>query len=554
VWRYYQSFKKYARFLEHNFCFVIGADFEFHRPLIEHLSYNLDENHPFHGTRQAAMNFQFVGRQAELDLLGRAWNRQAAQLLVLAGRHQVGKTALMMEWLRQNQPRAVYWIPPATSPVEQLRSFSQTLYRFMHPEAQVPDVFTYYSWEEAFEEIALLAQDQRLALLIDEFPTLLKANPSLASELQIAWDLRLSRSNLLICLAGADRGIIWRDILSYRAPIFGRASFYIELKPFYYGESHSFFPEQSAVNRMAVYAFTGGLPAYWNRIKPYKTIPKIIADNFLDPASTFLMDTDRLLKNFRSKPGSLDRVLGALAHGVQTLEEIIRVTRLSSARKYLRLLIDAGFVERKYSLAQFIPTHKKRYQLTDPALRFYFRFLTGREVQIASGDGEQVLAEIIREFPGFIGQFTWKELCREWMIRAGAVGRLPAFPGEVGSAWNDQAEVDLAGVDMLGKVIFLGECRWDTELAGQEVLTALVSKKGPLLIPTNGNWKVIFLGFSRSGWTRQALAYQDEINRQPLSGSNWSTIGIQLLDLDQVDQGINEMTKRPTNFQGEIEF
>ena len=500
------------------------------------------------------MNFRFVGRQTELDLLDRVWSRQAAQFLVLAGRRQVGKTALLKEWLRQNQPRALYWVSPATSLVGQLRSFSQALYQFMHPDARVPDGFTYYSWKDAFEELALLAQDQRLALLIDEFPALLKANPSLASELQIAWDHRLSRSNLFLCLAGADRSIILRDILSYRAPLYGRASFNIELKPFYFGESRSFFPEQSADDRMSFYSFAGGIPAYWNRLAHFKTIPEMIAGEFLDLRSSFQVDVRRLLKDFRASPGNLDKVLNALAHNAQTIEEIAQITGLSSARKYLRLLIDAGFVEQGRSLLVFGSTRDKRYQLTDPVLRSYFRFLTGRPTQMAPSEREKVLAEIVRGLPDFIGQFTWKEICREWMIRAGAVGRLPAFPSEVGSAWNDQAEVGVAGVDMLDKIIFLGECRWDTELAGQEVLTELVSKKAALLIPKNGNWKVIFLGFSRKGWTHQALSYQDEISRHPPSGSNWSTIGMHLLDLDQVDQGLDEMTNRPPGLQGEIEF
>lgn len=500
------------------------------------------------------MNFRFIGRQAELDSLDRAWNRQTAQFLLLAGRQQVGKTALLMEWLRQNQPRALYWVAPAISPVEQLRSFSQAIYHFSHPETQVPDGFAYYSWKDAFDELALLAQDQRLALLIDDFPVLLKANPSLASELQIVWDHQLSRSNLFFCLAGSDRSIILHDILSYRAPLYGRASLKIELKPFYFGESHSFFSEQSAVNRMAIYSFVEGLPAYWNRLAYFKTISEMITGEFLDLSNPFQTDTRRLLKNFRARPGNLDCVLGALAHGAQTIDEIARVTSLSSARKYLRLLIDAGFVEQRRSLIHFGSTRDKRYQLTDPALRFYFRFLTGRAVQIASGEREQVLAEILRKLPDFIGQFTWKELCQEWMIRAGALGRLPVSPGEVGSAWNDRAEVDVAGLDVLEKFIFLGECRWDTELAGQDVLAELVAKKAPLLIPKNGNWKVIFLGFSRRGWTHQALSYQDEISRHPPSGSNWSTLGMHLLDLDQVDQGLDEMTNRPSGLQGEIEF
>lgn len=53
-----------------------------------------------------------------------------------------------------------------------------------------------------------------------------------------------------------------------------------------------------------------------------------------------------------------------------------------------------------------------------------------------------------------------------------------------------------------------------------------------------GNWRVFFLGFSRSGWTSGALAYQDTVNRQPAVGANWVSAGLRLLTLDDVDNDL----------------
>lgn len=500
------------------------------------------------------MDFRFFGRQPELECLEGAWNRNTAQFLILTGRRGVGKTTLLMEWMLRYKRRALYWPAPAVLPAAQLRAFSQALHNIFHPDGPATEEFTYTSWKQAFKELASLAQNQRFALLIDDFPVLLKANPSLASELQHTWDHELSRADLLLCLAGADRKLILREVFSYQAPLYGRASARIDLKPFFFGQTHSFFPEQSALNRVSIYALVGGLPASWNRLAQQKTVPEMIAGEFLDPESLALADLHRLLKDFRTRPGQLDAVLGALARGAETHAEIFQITGLSNPRKYLRILLDAGFVERIFSLTSFKSTREKRYQLTDPAFRFYFRFLAGQETRIASGKQAQVLGEILKALPDFIGQFTWKELCWEWLVRAGATDRLPAFPGEVGSIWDDQVEVDVAGIDVLGKVIFLSECRWNTEPLDQEILAELVTTKAPRLIPANGNWRVVFLGFARGGWTSQALAYRDEINREPPTGNNWSTLGMDLLDLDQVDQGLDETTNRRQDLQGEIVF
>lgn len=76
------------------------------------------------------MEFRFFGRQPELECLERAWNRNSAQFLILTGRRGVGKTTLLMEWMRQYKRRALYWPAPAILPAAQLRAFSQALHNF----------------------------------------------------------------------------------------------------------------------------------------------------------------------------------------------------------------------------------------------------------------------------------------------------------------------------------------------------------------------------------------------------------------------------------------
>lgn len=500
------------------------------------------------------MRPEFIGRQQELKRLDDLWNRDTAQFLVLYGRRRVGKTALLVEWIRRSGNRALYWVASPTSAAAQLRAFSQAIYGFSNPDSETPEHFTYASWKQAFEVVTRLAEEQRLALFIDEFTFLLEVNPGIAGELQNLWDHRMSKTNLFLCVSGSHLGMMKREFLSYQAPLYGRASAQIYLRPFFFGQTKLFFPKYSAVDRVAIYSMFGGVPAYWERIDPSKSISQNIKKELLTANNLMQAEPRLLLQDFIAETHNYISILSAIANGAHTIKEISQDAGLPNVNppKYIGVLTEAGFVERRVPVTTAGLSREGRYHITDPYLRFYFRFLAGRQEQLAFGIQEQALAEITRHMIDFIGKYTWEEICREWVLRAGAAGRLPFLPDEVGSAWNSKAQVDVVGINTMQKTILLGECKWTLKPNERQVMVELVEKKAALIIPAKGNWKVYFLGFSRSGWTSGALAYQDEINQKPPSGDNWVAIGMQLIDLDRLDSDMGELTDHVEN--NEIAF
>jgi AAA+ ATPase superfamily predicted ATPase len=500
------------------------------------------------------MEFEFIGRQQELKRMDDLWRREAAQFLVLYGRRRVGKTALLVEWIRRTGNRAIYWVASPTSVAAQLRAFSQTIYNFSHPLNEAPEHFTYATWRQAFEEIAVLAQEHRLALFIDEFTCLLEVNHGIAGELQNLWDHRLRQTNLFLCLSGSHLGMMKREFLSSQAPLYGRASAQIYLKPFFFGQTKLFFPKYSAIDRVAVYAIFGGVPAYWMRIDPSRTVSQTIRRELLTANNLMQAEPRLLLQDFISETHNYISILSAIANGAHTSKAISEEAGLPnvSPPKYLGVLTEAGFVERRVPVTTTGLSREGRYHITDPYLRFYFRFLAGRQEQLAFGIQEQALAEISRHMIDFIGKYTWEEICREWVLRAGAAGILPYLPDTVGSAWNSRAQVDVVGINSMEKTIYLGECKWTLKSVDRKVMAELVEEKAALIIPTKGNWKVFFLGFSRSGWTSAALAYRDEINNLACAGENWVSTGMRLIDLERLDIDMIELTNRAEGV--EIEF
>jgi len=208
----------------------------------------------------------------------------------------------------------------------------------------------------------------------------------------------------------------------------------------------------------------------------------------------------------------------------------------------MSVLKDSGFVERRIPLTVKKNSRAGRYHITDPYLRFYFRFLENRQEQLALGIQDQALAEISKHLIDFIGTYTWEEICREWTIRAGAKGELPYLPDQIGSTWNAKAQVDVVGFNSMEKTLILGECKWTRSQTKPKVLKELIEKKTNNIIPEEGNWQIFFTGFSRSGWTSSALVYENQIMEELPSDSNWDASGIRLVDLAQLDQDLQKWT------------
>jgi len=490
------------------------------------------------------MKFKFLDRKRELELLDRLWNSSHAEFLILYGRRRVGKTALLSEWIQRSSQRVLYWVASPNSAATQLRSFSQAIYNFSDPGALAPDTFTYATWEQAFRQVATLTEKERLALFIDEFTYLLEVTPGIAGQLQNLWDHLLKQRNLFLCLSGSHLRMMKREFLSYQAPLYGRASAQLHLQPFHFGSTPRFFPNYPAVDRVAIYAIFGGVPAYWERIDPSKSISQNIRSNLLTPNNLLQAEPRLLLQDFITEPHNYIGILSAIANGAHVSKEIASVTGLPSGHisKYLSVLTDTGFVERRIPVTEKEPSRSGRYHISDPYLRFYFRFLESRQEQLALGIQEQALAEISKHMIDFIGTYTWEEICREWTLRAGAAGSLPYLPDTVGSVWTADAQVDVVGFNSMEKTLILGECKWTRTPNDRKAISSLVEEKAEKIIPEQGNWNIFFVGFSRAGWTSGALDYQDQINQQSPAGKNWKANGMRLVELKQLDQDMQRWT------------
>ncbi|MBP7690616.1 MAG: ATP-binding protein [Anaerolineales bacterium] len=485
----------------------------------------------------------FIGRQLELNVIRDRWASSKAELLILYGRRRVGKTRLFTHWIETDRPRALYWVAEPSSALDQLRSFSQAMYNFLNPEMPAPDDFTYASWAQAFQQMARAAQSERLAVVMDEFTYLLAVDASIAATLQNAWDHLLQGTRLFLAISGSHMGMLERHLLSYQAPLYGRATARLNLLPLPFANTRLYFPNYQADERVALYAMLGGVPAYWGNVRPNLSIDQNLRRQFLERDALLKDEPRLLLQDFVSETHNYVAILRAIAEGHRTPKEIASQAGLPDKHisAYLAKLLETGFVERHIPVTKAAATRLGRHYLTDPFLRFYFRFLSRRQSQLALGVQDQALAEIKRHLLDFIGTHTWEELCREWLLRAGDRAGLPFMPDQVGSVWTRQAQIDVVGINTMEKTLILGECKWSPRPQDHEVLETLVEKTRPF-VPADGQWRIHYLGFAHAGWTAAAQSYAARATKLDLNGPNWRVTGMRLLNLEQVDSDLAAWT------------
>ncbi|MEM7117865.1 MAG: ATP-binding protein [Chloroflexota bacterium] len=484
----------------------------------------------------------FIGRSSELNLIDRLWDSPNAEFMILYGRRRIGKTRLLTHWINQHGTEGMYWMAEPTSAVDQLRSFSQAIANFMEPDDPAPLDFSYANWEQAFRQIAMLARGRRTAVFIDEITYLMDTNASIIGTLQKVWDHRLKQSDVLLALSGSQMGAMKKQLLSYQAPLYGRSTAQVSLSPLPYGASKDYFPNYTPEERVRLYAILGGVPAYWERIDLDITVMENLRQ-LIEPSNAWMLDEPRLLlQDFITDLYNYVGIMRAMAQGAHTLSEIGERNGLSSTHmtSYLQVLRETGFVERRVPITQRnIKSRLGRYHVTDPFLRFYYRFLAAYQSRLALGQQRQVVDAIEKDMDSFIEVNTWQELCQQWVALADDQGELPISIEAVGGEWRRNYGIDVVGISEAEKTLILGSCQWGDQPGRIDDLERAI-QNATSVIPRNEEWTVYYLGFAAQGWSPgdRLRAEAALTNKAKRGRTHWKFAGMRLLDLEEVDRDL----------------
>lgn len=452
----------------------------------------------------------FVDRRQELEFLDSLLARKhpgPAQLVLLYGRRRVGKTELLLHWVRNCGVDFTYWAAVRENPTMQRNRLFARLLNV--PEESAP---AHRSWSSLWDAAADLFGNKKHVLILDELPYAAEADPAMLSALQHAWDQHFQHSNLIIILCGSHVRVM-ETLLSRQSPLFGRMTAQWHLNPLPFSSLQEFFPKWTAEERVAAYGIVGGIPAYLNWLNPDHSLTDNIHNVILSPGGMFLAEPAFLLYDEVRELKNYMAVLKAIGLGRHTLSEISNQSFLPSAtvNAYLSTLQELRLVERRLPVT-VRPGERGRsrsghYHLSDAYFRFYFHFLAPFQDNPLL-NAEQILERVQQDLRAFIGKTAFEELCRQWVVSQGGQGKLSFTPTAVGSYWSKRVQIDVVAIDWNNKKLLLGECKWGMDKIDRQIARDLIQEKAPKILldlPEMGKgWMVQCVLFGRKGFTDAA--------------------------------------------------
>ena len=362
----------------------------------------------------------FIGRQRELTVLQEFADSGRAELFVLYGRRRVGKTELLQRLCHGR--RAVYFLAAQVRDKDNLRAFKSALAEGLGDpllaSLEFPD------WTAALAYAAEHARDERLVLVLDEFPYLCEANKGLPSLVQSFWDQRGKRSRLMLVLCGSQVSFMEREVLAERSPLFGRRTGQRRLEPLAPSEALRFFPSWSRGDALAAYGVLGGMPAYLMRFREERTLGENILREILRPEGFLFDEVQFLLRTELNSPATYNSILAAVARGAERVGDIALAVGVDSptANKYLTVLRELRLVEREVPLTDPDPLRSRKgtYRIADRFLAFHFRHVQPHLSLIEAGRGARVLEEFVEPDLERLRQEARLELVLEHLSRQAA--------------------------------------------------------------------------------------------------------------------------------------
>lgn len=437
----------------------------------------------------------FYNRTMELDLLESFYTSQKAECFVLYGRRRVGKTELLAHFCKDK--RAVFFVADLGSEVTLRIALSAAVNSVLFGPHQMNAVYS--TWEDIFKALSEAARNERLVVVLDEFPYLVAAYPPFATLLQRIWDQNLKKSQIMLVLCGSYIGMMEEVVLGYQAPLYGRRTGQLLLEPLKFHEARQFFPDFSGEDQVRSYAIYGGIPAYLLTLDTTHSFTHNIQDGILSRGAFLYDEAQFLLQQELREPRNYFAILQAIAGGKTRLNEIKQATGIEGATAYLDTLQQLHLVERIIPATETQPQKSRKglYRLKDNYLRFYFHFVLPNRSVLEQGGSQAILESIILPGMDSFISLVFEEICQQFLWRLALTEQLPFQPVTIGKWWEANEEIDLIAIGT--EDALLGECKWSVKPVGTDILANL-ERKSSLIRPEFKNRRLAL--FSRSGFTK----------------------------------------------------
>lgn len=416
---------------------------------------------------------EFVDRKKEFERLQKSLRREKPQFIVVYGRRRIGKSTLIkkvMDFSRGD----IYFLADKTSEPSQRQLFSTTIDMTIEGFSAA----NYLTWESLLLSLNR-SVDHRITVCLDEFPYLVKSCPALPSILQKLLDDKKLKFDLIIC--GSSQQMMQGFVLDSKEPLYGRADEIIKMKPI----APAFVSEAlrcDAAQAVREYAVWGGVPRYWELRENYDSLYDAIEHLLLTSEGTLYDEPSKLLYDEMRDTVQASSILSFIGNGANKLSEIAARAekQATDITPHLSRLRELGFINKEIPFGESEKKSKKGlYHISDPLLRFHYRYVIPYRSLIELGNSQAVLTVFKNAENDYVSR-AWEELCRNHISAYGMDGIIYQMASRWwGSYYNEEkqqylpVELDVVAESFDGKHLFIGECKWQEHIDAMEELSRL---------------------------------------------------------------------------------
>jgi len=392
---------------------------------------------------------------------------------VVSGRRRVGKTRLLLEWVRSDG--GVYTVADESSAVQQRVATAESFAQVFPGFADV----TYPNWQSLLSRVSQAAKaiSFRGPIIFDELPYLVTQSPELPSVLQKWFDHEAKAARLSVAIAGSSQRMMQGLFLNANAPLYGRATEHLRLAPL----SPATVTElgvKDVVEATKFFTAWGGVPRYWELAESLgRDTTANVLDLVLDPQGALHMEPTRLLLEELPPAPELKSLLDAIGNGAHRAFEIAaRIGKpATSISRPLDRLLELELIVRETPFGENANNSKRSmYRIRDPFLRLWFKVVSAHRAALVGGNRRTRQALLQKRWPGLLAT-CWEEVTRHALAHLPEKHGLSATVWEPAQRWwHGNAPVwDAAAQDIAGNHLLVAEAKWSESSFSARELTSL---------------------------------------------------------------------------------
>lgn len=406
---------------------------------------------------------KYIGRKRELALLEGIYKSDRFEFGYLYGQRRIGKTTLM-EMFRQNK-KALMFFATDSEDIDIRNSFSYSL------SSQTNRNYngSFRNWFAFFEAVDSYFGDDHGLVVIDEYPNIVltrdgkRKKTDFSSSLQQAIDTLFKFRKFTFILTGSNVSFLENEIISSKAPLYQRNTFSLLLKKFEWDEACEAAADiADDMEKARIIALTNTFPYYLSLIDTELTADENITKLFYSPSAVFTDDPGKIITASIAAGGLYASILNAVSAGNNTLKGLCSSLQSDSSKmsKYINELINNNVLRKRKN---FNSARNVTYEICDPMLAFYHRFIRENAEMIKTGYGHLIKKEQQNAINSFIAR-AFENECITYLEYLNKQGKLNTLYYDFENGKMDNTplnrSVELDAVAAKNNCILAAECKF----------------------------------------------------------------------------------------------